>query len=342
MQRTDRPVIPQRVIREAVVNALMHRSYRSASPVQIIRYTNRLEIRNPGFSLKSPEHLGEPGSTPRNPKIAAVLHETRFAETKGSGVRVMREMAAQAGLAPPLFESDRGQDLFVARFLFHHFLGEDDLRWLARFKELNLGDADARAIVVARENGAIDNATYREINRVDTLLASQALRRLRDAGLLEQKGRGSATWYRPTPRLLDGSPGLSPNPGALSSNPAGLSSKPRGLTSDPATLASNPQAQADGDAERLTLIASLPEELAQAVHRLGRRSLPAAMREVVVALCRWRDWRADELALLLGRQAETMRQDYLRPLMRDGRIAMTRPDKPNDPQQAYRAVEGTA
>ena len=194
LQRTDRPVIPQRVIREAVVNALMHRSYRSASPVQIIRYANRLEIRNPGFSLKSPEHLGEPGSTPRNPKIAAVLHETRFAETKGSGVRVMREMAAQAGLAPPLFESDRGQDLFVARFLFHHFLGEDDLRWLAGFKELNLNDVDARAIVVARENGAIDNATYREINRVDTLLASQALRRLRDAGLLEQKGRGSATW----------------------------------------------------------------------------------------------------------------------------------------------------
>ena len=72
-QRQDTPAIPLRVIREAIVNALMHRSYRSHSPVQIIRFSNRLEIRNPRFSLKSPEHLGEPGSTPRNPKIAAAL-----------------------------------------------------------------------------------------------------------------------------------------------------------------------------------------------------------------------------------------------------------------------------
>ena len=123
LQAQDKPVIPQRVIREALVNALMHRSYRSHSPVQIIRYANRLEIRNPGFSLKSPEHLGEPGSEPRNPRIAAVLHETRFAETKGSGIRVMRDTMEQAGLTPPLFESDRNKDQFVARYFFHHFLG---------------------------------------------------------------------------------------------------------------------------------------------------------------------------------------------------------------------------
>lgn len=73
LQRRDTPAIPLRVIREALVNALMHRSYRSHSPVQIIRYANRLEIRNPGFSLKSQDHLGEPDSQLRNPKIAAAL-----------------------------------------------------------------------------------------------------------------------------------------------------------------------------------------------------------------------------------------------------------------------------
>jgi ATP-dependent DNA helicase RecG len=35
-------------------------------------YANRLEIRNPGFSLKSQDHLGEPGSQLRNPKICSV------------------------------------------------------------------------------------------------------------------------------------------------------------------------------------------------------------------------------------------------------------------------------
>lgn len=201
LQRQDKPVIPLRVIREALVNALMHRSYRSHSPVQIIRYANRLEIRNPGFSLKSPEHLGEPGSHPRNPKIAAVLNETRFAETKGSGIRVMRESMEQAGLTPPLFDSDRGADQFVARYFFHHFLGEEDIAWLAQFRELHLSDEEAKALIVVREAGAIDNAAYRELNKVDALTASGALRRLRDAGLLAQKGRGSATYYVPTERL---------------------------------------------------------------------------------------------------------------------------------------------
>src|SRR5690606_23683106 len=147
---------------------------------------------------KSPEHMGEPGSMPRNPKLAAALYDTRFAETKGSGVRVMREMCEQAGLAPPLFESDRGREQFVVRLFFHHFLGPDDLAWLGQFKDLQLSDAEARALVVTREVGAIDNATWREINKVDTLAASHGLKKLRDAGLLQQNGRGSATWYKPT------------------------------------------------------------------------------------------------------------------------------------------------
>lgn len=325
LQRQDRPVIPLRVIREAVVNALMHRSYRSHSPVQIIRYANRLEIRNPGFSLKSPEHLGEPGSTPRNPKVASVLHETRFAETKGSGIRVMREMAEAAGLTPPLFESDRGQDLFVARFFFHHFLGEDDLRWLAGFKELNLSEAEARALVVAREAGAMDNASYRGLNKVDTLTASTALRRLRDAGLFEQNGRGSATWYKPTARMLAGREGLSSNPTTLSPNPEGLPPNLRDVAPNPAGA-------------RTQLLALLPAELAERVAGVGQRRPPRELRELIVDLCRLQAWRADTLATLLDRRTDTLRSDYLRPLLREGLLVLTRPDKPNDPEQAYRAV----
>jgi ATP-dependent DNA helicase RecG len=67
-RRKDLPLIPRTAIREAVVNAVMHRSYRQKSPVQIIRYANRLEIRNPGHSLVPDERLGEPGSVTRNEK----------------------------------------------------------------------------------------------------------------------------------------------------------------------------------------------------------------------------------------------------------------------------------
>jgi ATP-dependent DNA helicase RecG len=330
VQRKDSPIMPQRVIREAVVNALMHRSYRSHAPVQIIRYSNRLEIRNPGFSLKSPEHLGEPGSLPRNPKLAAALYDTRFAETKGSGVRVMREMCDTAGLAPPLFESDRGQDQFVVRLFFHHFLGPADLAWLARFKDLHLSETEARALVVVREVGAIDNAAWRDINKVDTLTASQSLKKLRDAGLLQQKGRGSATWYQPTGKMLGDDESLSSNPNGLSSNPQALSSNPQALSSNPDPLA---------DAARRALLNELSGELAAQVGAIGQRRPPEEVRELVVELCRHRGYRAEDLALLLVRNVETVRQNYLRPLLRAGRIRMTRPEVPNAPEQAYRAVE---
>ncbi|MCM8622880.1 MAG: putative DNA binding domain-containing protein [Candidatus Accumulibacter sp.] len=337
LQRKDSPIVPQRVIREAVVNALMHRSYRSHASVQIIRYSNRLEIRNPGFSLKSPDHLGEPGSLPRNPKLAAALYDTRFAETKGSGVRVMREMCEKAGLAPPLFESDRGQDQFVVRLFFHHFLGPEDLAWLARFKNLHLSEAEARALVVAREVGAIDNATWRDINKVDTLTASQSLKKLRDAGLLQQKGRGSATWYQPTGKMLGDDDSLSSNPDGLSSNPLSLSRDLGALSRDPNSL---DKAEAERKTKlRQTLLAGLPGELAARVGALGRRSPPDAVRDVVLDLLQQRPWRLEELGQLLQRNPEYVRQKYVQPLLEGARIRMTRPEVPNDPEQAYRAVE---
>ena len=43
---------------------------------------------------------------------------------------------------------------------------------------------------------------------------------------------------------------------------------------------------------------------------------------------------------MLQRNVEHIRQNYLRPLLREQRIALTHPDEPNDPQQAYRAVDG--
>ena len=338
LQRQETPVLPLRVIREAIVNALMHRSYRSSTPVQIIRYANRLEIRNPGFSLKSPEHLGEPGSSPRNPRIAAVLHETRFAETKGSGIRVMREAMEEAGLSPPLFESDRAADTFVARYLFHHFLGPDDVSWLAQFKDLHLSDDDARALVFVREAGAIDNATFRELAKVDSLSASGALRRLRDCGLLNQRGRGSATYYVPTDLLglksrEDGNTSAKDG-GMLSSNSPSLSSKSAALSSNPDSQSSNPD-----DEARRALLNSLSGELAARVGSIGQRRPPAEVQDLVIALCSSRPWRVEELATLLRRNPENVRQSYLRPLMKEGRLVMTRPEEPNDPQQAYRSVD---
>ena len=135
LQATETPLLPRRLVREAIVNALMHRNCRVPSPVQILRYSNRLEIRNSGYSLKPEDQLGEPGSISRNPAIAAVLHETDFAETKGCGIRTMQRLMKEFELSPPMFETDRTADTFTATYLFHHFLSPDDIQWLAKFED---------------------------------------------------------------------------------------------------------------------------------------------------------------------------------------------------------------
>jgi ATP-dependent DNA helicase RecG len=334
LERRDVPLLPLNVVREAIVNAAMHRSYRVQSAVQIIRYANRLEVRNPGFSLKPVEHLGEPGSQVRNPRIANVLYDTRLAETKGTGIGAMRRLMEAAGLESPLFASQRATDQFVATYYFQHFLSEEAIEWLARFKDLKLTDEEAKALVAVREQGAIDNAMYRELNRVDTLAASQTLRRLRDAGLLEQKGRGSATYYVPTPHSLasqtpasgdGGSARQDPKPEPLSPKAATLSPKPGSLS--PKTDALSPK------------LPALPPALRDQMQALGRRSPPAAVEDAIVALCRWQALGVDALAQHLGRGRDTV-GDYVARLLRAGRLRHTRPEQPRHPQQAYVAAEG--
>ena len=347
-QREERPLIPVRIIREALVNAVMHRNYRVHSPVQIIRYTNRLEVRNPGYSLKSEEHLGEPGSLARNPKIAAALHETRFAETKGSGIRVMRAMMEEAGLTPPLFESDRGRDTFVATYLFHHFLSPGDVRWLAHFKDMDLSNEEARALIFVREAGVIDNLSYRTMNKVDTLNSSVHLRRLRDLGLLEPRGKTSGAYYLPTPLLLAGGPvengdALLEQTGVLSEPPPVITPLSQELTPDISSLSQGLTPVA-GDLKQgaiaASIISELPKWLREVALNLGQRKDPDEVKDVIVQLCRWKALQASEISQILDRDQAYITRQYLTPLVRNGMLAFTLPDNPAHPQQAYKAVEG--
>lgn len=124
-----------------------------------------------------------------------------------------------------------------------------------------------------------------------------------------------------------------PTSAAYLVTPHGLSSKLLGLPSNP------PESRFD-ETKRKQLLDSLPGSLAAQVGGIGQRRPPQEVQDLVVALCAQQDWAVEELSTLLRRNPEVVRQSYLRPLMREGRLAMTRPDEPNSPDQTYRAVEG--
>lgn len=332
IRRDDVPLIPQSAIREALVNAVMHRSYRHKSPIQIIRYANRLEIRNPGHSLVPDDRLGEPGSISRNEKIAAVLHETRFAETKGSGIRAMREAMSKANLEPPTFESDREKDTFIVTFLFHHFLNAADVVWLGQFAHLGLTDDEQKALVFVREMGAINNSAYRDINRMETLIASGHLRHLREVGLLEQKGKSTATYYTLPRKLLTEMVLPTGRGSAAADSPKELSEEPQGLT--PSATAQSRGLTPSITAQPRGL--ELPHRLAEAVKGLKKRSSHQQIESLIIQLCAWQPLRAEQLATALGRSQIYLTHAFLGPLVRDAKLEYLYPDNPAHPQQAYR------
>lgn len=359
IQRDEITVLPAKVVREAVVNAVMHRNYQRQQPIQLLRYSNRLEAQNPGYSLKALDNLGEPGSEWRNPVIASVLHEMGLAETKGSGIRVMRRLMEESGLSPPSFDSDRNGDQFSATYLFHHFLSEDDIRWLGRFQPLELPEDQQRALIFVRETGRITNSDYRDLNRVDTLTASQRLTRLRDLHLVEQVPRGPATYYVPGERLgppaastqhpsgedlfadLSQKPlGWSRESGSLSRESGGLSQESSGLSQESGDLSQESAAVSPDPDPRQRLLDELPPGLRRDVQGLGQRSrVPDRIPMLIRSLCAYRPYLARELALLLGRRQDYLHRRYIAPLVEDGTLKYRYPNEPNRPDQAYMSTE---
>ena len=203
MQASTPAILPNKVLREAIVNSYIHRSNRVNQPIQIIRYSNRIEIHNPGYSLKPQDDWGEPGSMLRNPRISEIFHDTNLAETKGTGIGAMRRLMKEAGLMPPTFESNHEANKFTARLLLHHFLSKENMEWLALYASFDLTNEQKLVLVFVREVGAIDNATYRQLDSSIThARARLEIHKLCDLGFIEKKGQGRNTYYIRTSKVV--------------------------------------------------------------------------------------------------------------------------------------------
>ena len=333
IQRQDIPLIPRKVIREAIVNAVMHRDYRTRNPIQIIKYSNRLEIRNPGYSLKpiNRETLGEPGSVIRNEAIAEVLHETGFAETKGSGIRVMLESMLKANLSLPLFDSNRERDRFQVTLYSHNLFDDEALQWLSQFKEHNLTDEEAKILVVLKEKGVINNADCRLVNDIDTLKASQMLKRLRDLGLIDIHGKSTATCYTLKSQFLRKTDLLN-----LDSN---STEKPLSGQLETSNLDSSTSQLKQLNLELFPPVTE--ESVKERIKKIGKRAKATEIRSLILELCTLKPRSSSELAYLLNRERKYLLDEYLKPLINEGLLEYTKPENPNDPTQAYRSVKSS-
>jgi ATP-dependent DNA helicase RecG len=242
------------------------------------------------------------------------MHEVNLAETKGTGIRRMRQFMEESGLSSPTFDSNRDADQFSAIFLFHHFLNKEDWQWLATFKDFDLTDDQRRALIFLREVGAIDNQHYRSLTRTDTLAASKSLRKLRTANLLSDRGGGNRAYYVPGPELLARMPDA-PNLGV---NSQGLPTKSTGSNEDIA-------------------LDKIPAHLRKDIKniQLGQRLSLELARKILVDLCSWRPLSGAQIASLLSLNSAYLTQTYLSVLVKEGNLRYLHPDQPNHPAQKY-------
>ena len=375
MQASTPAILPNKVLREAIVNSYIHRSNRVNQPIQIIRYSNRIEIHNPGYSLKPQDDWGEPGSMLRNPRISEIFHDTNLAETKGTGIGAMRRLMKEAGLMPPTFESNHEANKFTARLLLHHFLSKENMEWLAQYAEFGLVNEQKLALVFVREVGAIDNATYRQLDSSIThARARLEIHKLCDLGFLEKKGQGRNTYYIRTSKVVSLDERLRPQDEKIPPQHGTLGEKipPQhgtlGEKIPPQSKRTPPQHGTLGEKippqskrippqhgilgekippqhctfeiesqpkSREELLCELPKELHERVVKLGKWASREKVSQLLVDLCAFKPYSYEELALIIQRAAKPMKDKYIKPLRLANKLFYWIPEMINHPLQKY-------
>ncbi len=164
---------PERVIKEAITNAVVHRDYRLNRDIQIRIFDDRVEVESPGRlpGNLTPATIEKTGSVPRNSLLARHLREFPNPPNvdAGEGVPMMFAQMEQAKLYEPLYREQL--ETAVPTLVVTLLNLERPTVW------------DEVSAWIDRE-GAISNVKLCDIAKVDTLKASRMLVAWRDQGLL--------------------------------------------------------------------------------------------------------------------------------------------------------------
>jgi ATP-dependent DNA helicase RecG len=180
---------PERVVKEAITNAIIHRDYRLNQDVHVRIFDNRIEVTNPGSfpGRITAATIQNAGTFARNPLIVSNLRE--FPEPPnvdaGEGVRMMFQTMRARNLYPPQYREQQqvnGQTVSVTLFNEERPpVWEQVSNWIDR-------------------HGQIANKDLRRIAGRDTLAASRLLKRWVEQGLLESdpaQGKRNRVYYKP-------------------------------------------------------------------------------------------------------------------------------------------------
>jgi len=184
---------PLPALREALMNALVHRDYFKKNEQILIKiYDDKIWFHNPGGlpkGLSIAQLKEKPQSVPRNPLIARIFYLAGYIESYGSGIQRIVTSFADAGLPDPEFQTDAWS---LALTMKMDILTEEYLA------QQGLNEQQVKAVIYVKKHGRITNKEFIALipQKVTTKTASRNLKKLCDLGILTQIGTsGKGTYY---------------------------------------------------------------------------------------------------------------------------------------------------
>lgn len=206
LYRQKLPAYDKRVVRELLVNALVHRPYTQRGDIYLNLHPDRLVIVNPGrLPLGVTPRTILHASRRRNERLATLFHDLSLMEKEGSGFDLMYDLQLSQGRPVPV--PSEGVDSVsvtlvrrIQRPEVVRLMSEADARFQLRQRErITLGMLAASDGLTARELAA-----RLELASADDLHSGAWLGRLLDFGLVASTGKTQATRYFVPPMLLKG------------------------------------------------------------------------------------------------------------------------------------------
>ncbi len=181
---------PKEAVREALLNAIAHKDYTGATPIQISVYKDKIMIWNYG---ELPENWTidtlqkKHSSVPHNPDISNAFFRIGYIEAWGRGIRKMNEQCAVAGLPQPLYYYESSGFWVVFR---------KDLFNVEDLQAKGLNPRQIKAVMYVKEKSKITNKEYQEINQVSKRTANTDLSELvHKYNIFQQKGASVSIYY---------------------------------------------------------------------------------------------------------------------------------------------------
>lgn len=197
--RVDVWEYPIPALREAIVNALVHRDFSAGAlgtQVQIGLYPDRVTVRNPG-GLYGPVEASQlpdlPVSATRNPMLLRILEDVPLAdngmvcENRGSGLAVIVESLRASGHPPPEFADSLAVFEVTFRAAISGTQGRSDLPEV-RDTGAALTDPATASILAELEHGPLSRRELSERTGLASHVVRYRLDKLRTAGLVRRTG----------------------------------------------------------------------------------------------------------------------------------------------------------